>query len=317
MDVFPKMIAGILDLWDIRFARLRPELEPAGSPERSLARKVCEDDHNRLFLLDQISFLNLARKIEIAETLTVLGRRIPEIRAPLPLPDGKFAAESDGGFWQLRPFVEGVPLRRPEYAGDGWRGPVLADFLVRLKAASSDLPCSVEKIVFSPAQFVRSLEYKIGRLDDSLHERILPAFRRLEAAYFPAEPGLPAGFAHGDFHPLNIVWAPDGIRAVVDWEFCGEKPEMYDAAILVGCLGMENPRFLGGDFVYGLLDSLRDKASYAPESRSSFFDLVLALRFAWLSDWLRRGDAEMIDLETDYLNLLLENREFFVRNWRL
>ncbi|MHB8055917.1 MAG: hypothetical protein ACYDH3_11790, partial [Candidatus Aminicenantales bacterium] len=99
------IIAEILDLWNIRFARSRPDLGPAGSPERSLARKVCEDDRGRLFLLDQIDFLNLDRKIEIAETLTVLGRRLPEIPAPLPLPDGKFAAESDGGFWQLRPFV--------------------------------------------------------------------------------------------------------------------------------------------------------------------------------------------------------------------
>ncbi|MHB8056221.1 MAG: phosphotransferase enzyme family protein, partial [Candidatus Aminicenantales bacterium] len=257
------------------------------------------------------------RKIEIAETLTVLGRRLPEIPAPLPLPDGKFAAESDGGFWQLWPFVEGVPLRRPEYAGDGWRGPVLADFLVRLKSAAADLPQTGAKEVFSPAAFVRSLEHKISGLGDSLHERILPAFHRLETAYFPAEPGLSSGFAHGDFHPLNVVWSPEGIRAVVDWEFCGEKPEMYDAAILVGCLGMEDPRFLGGDFVYGLLDSLGQSAAYAPESRRSFFDLVLAIRFAWLSDWLRRGDAEMIDLEAVYLNLLLENREFFVRNWRL
>ena len=43
-------------------------------------------------------------------------------------------------------------------------------------------------------------------------------------------------FAHGDYHPLNVIWTKAGIAAVIDWEFSGLKPEMYDAAILVGCL---------------------------------------------------------------------------------
>lgn len=95
------------------------------------------------------------------------------------------------------------------------------------------------------------------------------------------------------------------------------KPEMYDAALLVGCLGMEHPRFLNGDFVLGLLGFLKKNAPYSPESWAVFFDLVLSLRFAWLSDWFRRSDPEMIELETVYLGLLLENRDFFIRNWRL
>jgi len=317
MDPSAETIAGILDLWGIRPARLRPDLEPAGSPERTLARRVCQDGENRLYLLEEISFLNLGRKIEIAETLAALGRRLPEVQAPLPLSEGKFIAESDERFWQLRPFIEGVPLRRPEYAGEGWRGPVLADFLVRMKAAAAAISRPDPGEAFSPAGFIRSLEPKIRERGDGLHARIMPAFQHLETAYFPAEPALPASFAHGDFHPLNIVWAPDGIRAVVDWEFCGIKPEMYDAALLVGCLGMENPKYLAGDFVYGLLDSLRETAGYNPESRGAFFDLVLALRFAWLSDWLRRCDDEMIDLEAVFIGLLLANREFFIRNWRV
>lgn len=317
MNLSPETVAGIPDLWNVRFARLRPDLEPAGSPDRALARKVVQDAENRLFLLEEISFLNLSRKIEIAETLAALGRRLPEVRAPLPLSDGKFIAESDNRFWQLRPFIEGVALRRPEYAGEGWRGPVLADFLVRLKASAAAISRPDPGGVFSPAGFVRTLEPKIRERGDGLHERIMPAFQHLETAYFPVESELPAGFAHGDFHPLNIVWAPNGIRAVVDWEFCGTKPEMYDAALLVGCLGMENPKYLAGDCVYGLLDTLREKAGFAPESRRAFFDLVLALRFAWLSDWLRRRDAEMIDLEAVFIGLLLSNREFFIRNWRL
>jgi hypothetical protein len=45
--------------------------------------------------------------------------------------------------------------------------------------------------------------------------------------------------------------------------------------------------------------------------------LVLARRFAWLSDWLKRPDPEMIDLEAVYIQLLLDNREIFTRSWGL
>jgi homoserine kinase type II len=42
---------------------------------------------------------------------------------------------------------------------------------------------------------------------------------------------------------------------------------------------------------------------------------VVAIRFAWLSDWLRRGDKEMVDLEVSYINLLVDNREALKDSW--
>jgi len=317
MKFIAEEVSGILERWNIRFARFRTDLEPAGSPERSLARTVVQDDQGRLYRLEKINFLNVERKNEIARIRADLGRTLPEIIAPLPLGDGAYIAEIREEFWQTTPFIEGLPLDRPAYAGEGWRGPVLADFLVRLKAAAVALPDLPQTTVFSVRRFVEDLEDKLRDRDAVLHGRILPAIRRLEEHLFPEEDSLPAGFAHGDFHPLNIVWSRTGIRAVVDWEFCGWKPELYDAALLVGCLGMEHPRFLDGDFVRGLLESLQKSGAYAAESWKTFFDLVLALRFAWLSDWLRRADAEMIDLEAVYLGLLLEKRDFLIRCWGL
>jgi hypothetical protein len=38
-------------------------------------------------------------------------------------------------------------------------------------------------------------------------------------------------------------------------------------------------------------------------------------RFAWLSDWLKRSDGEMIELETVYIELLLRNRVPLIRSW--
>jgi len=43
-------------------------------------------------------------------------------------------------------------------------------------------------------------------------------------------------------------------------------------------------------------------------SSTCFPDFVVALRFAWLSEWLRRDDVEMIALELDYMDLLIEHR---------
>jgi homoserine kinase type II len=39
------------------------------------------------------------------------------------------------------------------------------------------------------------------------------------------------------------------------------------------------------------------------------------LRFAWLSEWLRRDDREMVDLEAVFIGLLLENRETLEKGW--
>jgi homoserine kinase type II len=309
--------ADILEFWKIRPTRFRPEAGIAGSPERCLFRTVVEDETGRSFILESLDPRTTERRREIARALDVLGRHLSEVRSYHPLEDGSFILAEDRRFWQVSPFVEGLPLQRPEYAGEGWRGPALADFLIRLKQASKELPEASPAGTFSPAGFVRSLEPKIRDRDVALHGRILPAFRHLESAYFEKEAGLQTAFAHGDFHPLNVIWTKDGIAAVIDWEFSGLKPEMYDAAILVGCLGMEHPRYLAGDLVVELTAALKKKAGYRAESWDSFFDLVLALRFAWLSDWLRREDAEMIDLESVYIDLLLENRAFFRRNWGL
>jgi len=309
--------ADILDFWKIRPAWFRPEAGLAGSPERCLFRTVVEDETGRSFILESLDPRTTERRRDIARALDFLGRRLPEVRSYLPLEDGSFILAEGRRFWQVSPFVEGLPLQRPEYAGEGWRGPALADFLIRLKQASAELPETSPAGRFSVSEFVRSLESKIRARDAALHGRILPAFRYLESAYFEKEAGLQTAFAHGDYHPLNVIWTQDGIAAVIDWEFCGLKPEAYDAAILVGCLGMEHPRYLAGDLVVELIAALKKRAGYAAESRDAFFDLVLALRFAWLSDWLRRKDAEMIDLEAVYIDLLLENREFFRRNWAL
>ena len=116
---------------------------------------------------------------------------------------------------------------------------------------------------------------------------------------------------------MNVIWSAKGINAVIDWEFLGYKPEIYDIGMMIGCLGMEKPQSLTGDLVFEFVKRLKESGLIAEISWSYLFEFVLALRFAWLSDWLRKSDHEMIDLEVVYIQLLLENRDVLIRSWKV
>ena len=136
-------------------------------------------------------------------------------------------------------------------------------------------------------------------------ERYRPFVDHLEEQLFPIHDRLPIRFCHGDLHPINIIWGKASIRAVIDWEFCGIKPEIFDLANLLGCLGMEDPQSLTGPFVNRLIRRLRRPDIFSDQSWDALPDLMLAIRFAWLSEWMRKDDEPMIRLEADYMSLLV------------
>lgn len=308
-------IAGVLALLGLGLRRVRPDLIVAGSPERSLERRAVESDDGRLLVVEKHDLRAARRRQEIAESADRLAAGLPEIKPWLSFAPGRFVAELEGGAWLVSPFVPGVALDRPAFAFEGWRGRALADLLIRFRAAASGLAGEGSAPAFSLPGFVRGL---FGVMKDhrrALFERLYPAFLHLERRLFPAAARLPTSFSHGDFHPLNVIWSETGIEALIDLEFCGLRPETYDAAMLVGCLGMEEPRSLRGDLVRTLMARLRDGAGFSEESWRTFPDLVLGLRFAWLSDWLRRDDRDMVELEAVYIALLMENRSSLERAW--
>jgi len=128
---------------------------------------------------------------------------------------------------------------------------------------------------------------------------------------------LPVAFCHGDYHPLNIIWQGDAIAAVIDWEFCGIKAEIYDAANLIGCIGMEHPSGLTDKLSIAFITHMREMSSISDRSWSLFPEFVIALRCAWLAEWLRTKDGEMIDLEETYMNLLIEHIDRLRGAWEL
>jgi homoserine kinase type II len=311
----PTNVAAVFGRFGLELGRLRPDLPLAGSPERCLERTGAEDTRGRLWVVERHDPATAARKEEIAAAAAFLAARLPEVKPWRSCAPGRTVAEHGGGAWQVSPFVPGTPLDRPAYALEGWRGEALADLLVRFRAAAVGAPRGDTAGGFSLAGFVRDLLGKVGDRNRPLFERVYPAVLRLERHLFPALGAIPEAFCHGDFHPLNVIWSPAGIDALIDLEFCGYRTEAYDAAILVGCLGMEDPRCLTKDLVKTFLGRLRAGAGFSEAVWERFPDLVLALRFAWLSDWLRRDDREMVDLEAVYIGLLLENRDVLERAW--
>ncbi len=291
------------------FVRLRGELSLAGSPERTAWRSVVETSDGRLFVLERIPSKFYGGKRRIAAILQQLSDRgVQQVVAYLPDAGGEFIHLINHGLWQLCPYVGGVVLDRPAYVMDSWRGDAAADFLIQFIVTSRQAPMALEPSSFSIAAYTLELFTTLSTREPAIADRYRPFMSHLNDRLFPVAEGLRTGFCHGDVHPINIIWGDRSIRAVIDWEFCGIKPEIYDLANLLGCLGMEDPQSLGGPFVHRLVSRLRRSNIFSDASWKALPDLMLAIRFAWLSEWLRKNDQPMIRLEEDYMALLMENR---------
>lgn len=314
MHRFP--VADILYCWGLKYKSEHPEVTLAGSPERSQFRTVIEDAGARRFVLEKIDPRIVDRKREIAATVDCLASRgLAGVYPYLRNRDEDFITKAADGFWQVSPFIEGVELRRPDYTNDSWRGKALARFLIDMKGKSEGISFGSPGHPFSIADFIRELMMRMSRYNPEHVAAAGAAYRHMEKHFFPSHDRLPVAFCHGDPHPINVIWGKDRIRAIIDWEFSGYKPEIYDAALVIGCIGMEDPESLMGPMVLGFLDELKTAGNFGEASFSILPEFVLALRFAWLSEWLRKKDDEMVEMETDYIRLLLVDMDRFRHAW--
>jgi homoserine kinase type II len=313
------LIKDVLQYWGLSLHRIHHEIDIAGSPERCAFRVVVEDTRHELYILENISAGVVGHKLRIIKTLDYLhSRELPGIRPYVPVNKDEFiASHLDESYWQLAPYIEGLPLNRPEYIYDRWRGNVLADFLIDLREKSEAIPYFDSQDIFSIKDYICSMNDKLKHHEPALWNKIQPIVRFLEERFMNGHDQLPSSFCHGDYHPLNVIWSKDGINAVIDWEFLGFKPELYDAANLVGCIGIENPQALLGDLVHDFIQRLKDADLFKDLSWQFFLEFMVALRFGWLSEWLRKSDTEMIDLEVVYMNLLVDNRDTLRKTWPL
>jgi homoserine kinase type II len=204
--------------------------------------------------------------------------------------------------------VEGRVTERPLYASQEERGQAVASWLGELALRSTNIALRLPDDRFSYIDFLLGLEKKLRLHDATVHARVETAFRYLDTALKARLEEIPTAFAHGDLHALNIVWGASGnINAVIDWEFCGMRPQGYDAALFMGCIAMEDPALIGDACAVRLMHDLRAACVYAPATFAAMPALIIAGRLAWLSDWLHRGIDDMVDAECTLINILLNN----------
>lgn len=310
-------LQAVVKNWGLVLKRVRPDFAIAGSPERCLSRTVIEDAGRRLFVVEELPLVSLPCKMEIAEILDRLSKNgLSCVQPCLRDEKGRHIPALGDRYWQVIPFVPGIELNRPEYVFDGWRGRALADFLIEFRGKSSGV-CGNQARPFSIKNFIYDLRQKIRIRHPGLIPCIDPTIRWLENDFMAAHDTLPVSFSHGDYHPLNVIWSKDQIACVIDWEFCGYKPEIYDPATLMGCIGAEDPQSLAGPLIHEFLLRVKQARCYSASSLKYLLQFVVAVRFAWLSEWLRKNDAEMVELEIDYLHLLTSNSRFLKKAWDL
>jgi len=303
-------------LWQVRLKKLRHDIPMQGSPERSVFRVVLEDEIGRYFLLEQIPANSLERKKAIAAALDILSRNnLSRIQPYLANKQGEFIINHQNDFWQIAPFAEGIALNRETYIYEQWRGKALANFLVELQGKAKNLLAAKADDVFSLKHYIYKLIREINLYNKNISAEINSVADFLEKDFMRAYEQLPVAFCHGDYHPLNVIWSDEDIKHVIDWEFSGYKSELYDAALLIGCVGVEDPRSLTADLVVSFIAEMKKSGIISKESWKYLTEFIIALRFAWLAEWLSRNDTEMISLEMDYLRLLIDNKTALEKSW--
>lgn len=316
MDYSDDEIKQIFEQWPYEFSKIRPEISICGSPERCIFRLVIEDVSGNKFVLENISKGQLEHKQKIIDTLKYLDKKgLKGVHTYLLVKGDKYIVKNKGKYWQMMPFIDGISLPRPEFINDSWRGDVLANFLVNLRSTSQDIPFFNKEEVFSLPDYITVILGQVRKNRIELIAKLAPYVDHLKDSLFNSYDKLPVSFQHGDYHPINIIWGEDKINSVIDWEFLGYKPEAYDAANLIGCIGFEHPDGLFDELVMTFISTLRKNGSLSDMSLETLSDLILATRFAWVSEWLRKKDEEMLKLELVYMNILMTKKEFIINKW--
>ena len=309
-------LKSVVELWQVRLKKLHRNIPVQGSPERSIFRVVLEDEDGYFFVLEQISSKSLEHKRQIAGMLDFLAEKnITRIQPYRTSKKGQHVIKYKNDFWQIIPFIEGVALDREKYMYEKWRGRALAAFLIELSRKSKNLPFYDFRRVFSLKDYMYKLIREINLYNKDIKDKIKDIAVFLEKDFMPAYEKLPVAFCHGDYHPLNVIWSADDIKCVIDWEFTGYKSEIYDAANLIGCVGVVDPQGLTGDLVKSFIADTKKTKIISKASWKYLVEFIIALRFAWLSEWLRRKDVEMIGLELDYMWLLIDNKNILQKAW--
>lgn len=336
MSKSTETLLAVLATRGLQFARLHHHYAIEGSPERCQSRHVAEDKKGRLWLVEHLAYGQSHSRQTVAKIMHDIA---PYCDDWLPLPryiegmEERRYTESEsviiekskdeaGHIWQVSPFFQGLTLPRPDYLRHAWRGKAIAHILRQLHRASGHLQ------YIPPPQSIPAhaldLHGYMHAIANTLHKHHPCEAQKIETVIAHLDEVLPQNLAqqkmslaHGDMHPLNIIWGEKNIVGLIDWEFCGARPMLYDMANCLACCGFEHPSGLVGPLAMKLTHEIfRGENAFLENSYASLLpDMLMALRFGWLAEWCKKKDKEMLAMELDYLHILLYNRELLIQQW--
>ncbi|MEX2974128.1 phosphotransferase [Streptomyces sp. C184] len=242
----------------------------------------------------------LTRQHRATRRLAALG--LPVV-PPLADADGRTVTVLDGRCYALHPWVEGRHLGGAALTrGQSWRlGSLLGLVHTALEQAMADephpprLPCADAGA--DPERTFETIEELLAlargarprtSFDELAEHRLLERRALLaEQAHHRPAPGAepPAGWVHGDFHPLNVLYRGAEPTAIVDWDRLGVQPRAEEA-VRAAAIFFVRP--------CGTLD-LAKVAAYAGAYRSACGagaeELAAAVHRVW---WERLNDFWML-----------------------
>jgi hypothetical protein len=291
--------------WNIAF-ETRTSLTPSGSPNRSVSRFVAADRDGRKYIAEGFELRKKSRQTAQNVLLEHLAaHRMAGVFPYLRTASGTHGVVTDGCFWQLRHWQEAdgaeLPRRDPEKFAA-----LCAGILLQMRRISLETTLPMppnEQFYFAP--YLLRLESFAAQKMPVLRRDLQHICSRLDG-FLNREKSLPAMFAHGDFHPGNILTCHGELAAVIDWEFTGWKHPGYDLALLLGCLGRDDISWLTGANGAVLQNQLY-RAEYMPDAAwEQLTGLIAAVRLGWLGEWIDLGETELAVQEVDFINFLLD-----------
>ncbi|MCA1784837.1 MAG: hypothetical protein LC657_02515, partial [Desulfobacteraceae bacterium] len=130
----------ICNQWQIDIHCVRADIEIQGSPERALSRVVMEDKQGRLFLVEQFDNKKWKARDRVARAVDYLSIR--GLTQALPYRKsvkGEFLPFFEGACFQLSVFLDGTPLKRPDYLTSAAMGKNFARFLAKMSESSKGM----------------------------------------------------------------------------------------------------------------------------------------------------------------------------------
>lgn len=299
----------IASFWPITFAHCGDNALITGSPNRSESRFLFSDEAGKSYIAEGYSLFKKPFQIRQNQLLEFFAANDLECVHPFcRTVSGEHGAEFGGLFWQIRPYIPAEKVQRSAWAEEPEYGILWAEFLLQIKdalAAASDPP-PMPNAPFYMSNFLPDLFGHAERKMPSIINE-LNAITNLLAPFFKWERRAASQFAHGDYHPGNILTGNGSIRAVIDWEFAGLKFPGYDMALLIGCLGMDHPKNLSSPSVIALQNTLYRNDFMPEEAWEHLPQMIAATRLGWLGEWLTISDTTLINQEIKLISLLLKN----------